>query len=330
MEENKLISIIIPVYNAEKYIEKCLASVLNQTYKNIELHVIDDGSTDNSGAICDRIAKDDNRITVYHIPNSGPSIARNTGLDHVNGAYITFIDADDFVSERYIEILYKGCIESQAEIAVCDFIRAGAFYNFQEGKRMSQCVTGREAVMLQFTGYAENMVICCAKLYKSTLWETLRFPEGRQNEDISISFLVQYAAKKIILVHQILYVYYQSENSIMRCEFSKKHLDVLKAYWERYEFFKSCDQKLADMSLRSYYNRLVRAYCITKRRIPDSEQIYEELNMKIKSTYCQLRHIKQYEDLNNKKYILMKLKLWIGRYFRAFYRLLFVSNENYI
>ena len=115
----KLISVIVPVYNTEKYLEKCVMSILNQTYKNLEIILIDDGSTDNSPQICDSLAEKDNRITVIHQPNGGVSSARNTGLDNTHGDYIMFVDSDDYIAPNMIEFLSENI--GDTDIAMCGY-----------------------------------------------------------------------------------------------------------------------------------------------------------------------------------------------------------------
>ena len=134
--QNYFITVIIPVYNAEQYVERCLKSVCGQTYTNIEVVVVDDGSTDKSGDLCDQIAKKDPRVRVYHTKNGGPSAARNTALNHISGEYLTFVDADDYISEQFLEIMYQACVEEQAEISICEYIRVTTdHYEFQTDKK---------------------------------------------------------------------------------------------------------------------------------------------------------------------------------------------------
>ena len=121
--KEELVSIVVPVHNVECYIERCLKSIRQQTYRNLEIILIDDGSTDNSGKICDKYAKIDKRITVIHRKNLGPSGARNIGIEIANGVYIAFLDADDFIRIDYIEILYRLIKHNDAEIAICNYIR---------------------------------------------------------------------------------------------------------------------------------------------------------------------------------------------------------------
>ena len=116
---NETISIIIPVYNVEKYLNKCLNSVIEQTYKNIEVILIDDGSTDNSGKICDEYAKNDIRIKIIHQQNGGVSTARNNGLEHATGKYITFVDSDDYIEKEMIETMAKKIMKKNADIVIC-------------------------------------------------------------------------------------------------------------------------------------------------------------------------------------------------------------------
>ncbi len=199
-ENNELITIIVPVYNVEKYLCKCIDSVLIQTYKNFELVIIDDGSTDNSGNICDTYKNKDNRIRVIHKENGGLSDARNFGIENAHGKYITFIDSDDYLKNTYIEYLYKLIKEFNTDISICAytvFTDTGKCIDYGKGykrEKLDKIETFKR--MLNEEGFS---VSSCAKLYKTTLFNDIRYPKGKLCEDNGTTY------KLIDKVDQIAY-----------------------------------------------------------------------------------------------------------------------------
>lgn len=180
----KLITIIIPVYNTEKYLKKCVMSIVNQTYKNLEIILIDDGSTDSSPMICDTLAEKDNRITVIHQANGGLSSARNTGLDNMHGDYVMFVDSDDYTDTNMIEFLLNQI--GNADISMCGYT------DFDENGNLStlNTVTVPDGIISTdtfwdyfYTDTRIYYVTVWAKLYKRNLWDNVRFPIGKLHED---------------------------------------------------------------------------------------------------------------------------------------------------
>ena len=176
--ENDLISIIIPVYNVEKYINKCLESVINQTYRNLEIILVDDGSEDKSGKICEEISIKDNRIRVIHKENGGLSDARNIGLDNSNGEYIAFIDSDDFIERDMIEFLYYNINKYDADISICSnyiFDEEECIDNSTKEIKVYNRLEILKEVLLdeKIRSYAWN------KMYKRDLFYNIIFPKGR-------------------------------------------------------------------------------------------------------------------------------------------------------
>ena len=178
MKKNDLVSIIIPIYNVEEFVEKCLKSVINQTYKNVEIILIDDGSKDNSKQICDNYAKIDNRIKVIHKKNEGVSKARNIGLDIAKGEYIAFVDADDYIEKNYIEELYNLSIETNADITICgvkDEDYAGNIFN--ESNEITKKLN-REEMLKELLNEKYFFSVCWAKFYKKETIANIRFNEN--------------------------------------------------------------------------------------------------------------------------------------------------------
>ena len=257
--EKEKISVIIPVYNVEKYLKRCLDSVINQTYKNLEIILVDDGSTDNSGKICDEYAEKDKRIIVIHKENGGLSDARNKGLDICTGDYIGFIDSDDWVTKNYFEILLEKITCDCSDISCCSYLRTK--------KYIENFYSNEEKYVKEYYGYdilkiflEKDLVSACVKLFKKEIFEDLRFPIGKINEDIATIFIAFSKAIKIVYVNQQLYFYYKNTESITKSKFTSKNLDLVKAYEEVVILSKKYPeniQRLADFRLKKAYFSLL-------------------------------------------------------------------------
>lgn len=230
---NELVSIIVPVYNVEKYLEKCILSVLSQTYTNIEVILVDDGSTDDSLKICETYAKLDNRISVIHKQNGGLSSARNAGLDIARGDFISFIDSDDYVDSRFIENLYNRIISDGSDIAVCEYSRVD-----EKGDSLPYIPFNKDIVVnedqfwnLFCSTKLSYCVISCNKLYKARLWKNIRFKVGKLNEDAFIIKEIISQCDKISLLSKQLYFYFIRNGSIMN-NYTERSLDNVEAYLE--------------------------------------------------------------------------------------------------
>jgi glycosyltransferase involved in cell wall biosynthesis len=220
--KNNLVSIIIPVYNIDKYLERCLKSVIDQTYSNLEIILVNDGSTDNSLDICHKYQKKDNRIIVIDKKNGGLSSARNIGLEVSKGKYVTFIDSDDWVSTKYIEILYGNIIKNDADISIVDFVKiTTAKINDLESKAniTNVCLSSAE-----FALNHHLPVMACAKLYKLSLFNNLRFTENIVFEDEDIMYKLFYKSEKIVYSEYIGYFYFQRNQSITAITRNKNNI----------------------------------------------------------------------------------------------------------
>lgn len=222
---NELISVIVPIYNIEPYIEKCITSILSQKYSNFELLLIDDGSPDNCGVICDEIAKTDNRIKVFHKPNGGLSDARNYGLKMSTGTLISFVDGDDYVDSHFLESMINVMNSENCEIVECRSIK------FEDGEKPSADYKAGFSTFLPKEWLTEtnlNDFISCAvwnKLYRKSLFNGISFPVNRHYEDEATTYKVVYNARKIVRLNASLYFYRQRDGSITQSEFSKKEID---------------------------------------------------------------------------------------------------------
>lgn len=234
------ISIIVPVYNVQDYLEFCIESILNQTFKNFELILVDDGSTDLSGKICDIYKEKDNRIKVIHKPNGGQSSARNAGIDVATGKYIGFVDSDDSIHPKMYEVLYNLIKKYKSDISGCNYKRTYDIsskehenLNLDEVIEMSN-IESIEKLYDKDLGV--KLVVPWNKLYNKRLFDNIRYKVGRIHEDEFIAHRILYNCKKITYVDNELYYYLQREGSIMSKKTYKRKVDALLAQSDRMRF----------------------------------------------------------------------------------------------
>ena len=251
-----LISVIIPVYNVKGYVGECLDSVINQSYCNLEIIVIDDGSTDGSEDICDKYRDFDNRIKVIHQPNKGLAAARNAGLYICNGKYICFIDSDDYIKKDYIEKLYNLIKAHNVKISICGIkeLKDGVFFR------------GHLSIL-----NSDNTVVCgknCVfdtvvwnKMYDANLWKKTKFEEGKWFEDIYTTYQLLYNIENIAVTNEELYIYRKRKGSISANVFDiEKTRDYLEACKKRMHFFEDKEHYLYTKCIEIYLTSLRQHY----------------------------------------------------------------------
>lgn len=237
-----LVSLIIPVYKVEAYLERCVRSVLAQTYQNLEIILVDDGSPDRCGEICDRFAQEDPRVRVYHKANGGLSDARNCGVEHAHGAFISFIDSDDYVAPNYVEYLFDLLMKYRADISCCCMVKTTentSAYGINHSIPNEQLLTGKEACRALFGNLYDVLVTAAGNLYKREIAQKYPFPAGREHEDEATTCKFYYAADRVAVGNQCLYAYYQNPGSFMH---AKKHCfneDYIWALRHRAEFLEN-------------------------------------------------------------------------------------------
>lgn len=283
-----LISVIIPVYAVEKYLSRAVDSVLAQTYTNLEIILVDDGSPDNCPAICDAYAAKEARVRVVHKENGGLSDARNAGIKIAGGDYIAFLDSDDYYAPCFIEILYKELIKADAQVALCryevteemevkdgpDFATVRRAYMDGETECM---VYDREQMLLnQYDAICQDatyFIVAWNKLYKASLFKKVRYPEGKIHEDEATTYRIFDQITRGVYVKAPLYAYYSMPDSITRAKFHVKRLQWFDALNDRLSFFEEKGEEAAwraamraraDGAIRYYYP-LVK-YCKKERR----------------------------------------------------------------
>jgi len=221
MNNQPLISIIVPCYNVEQYLPKCIDSILNQTYKNLEVWLVDDGSPDNCGEICDEYAKRDVRIHVIHKENGGLADARNVALDVMTGEYVVCVDSDDYISPTHIEGLYHLIEKYGADVSVntfCSFYE-GASPNPSPKSAKDWVLDGLHATEMMFS--QENFDnAACGKMYKASLFDGIRYPKGLLFEDLPTTYRLLLKANKVVYSNYKSYFYLLRENSIEGSAFS--------------------------------------------------------------------------------------------------------------
>lgn len=235
------ISVIVPIYNVEKYLEKCIDSIINQTYSNLEIILVNDGSVDNSKNICDQYAISDKRIKVIHKENGGLSDARNYGLNIATGDYVSFIDSDDYIHPMFYEILLKMIEENEGDIAQCNLMKYYENNNITNNNDIDFHKQPHILSNIQALDYLTsdlNYIIVCNKLYKKGLFDKVRFPKGKLHEDEYITYKVLFKSKKVIVTSIPLYYYLQRTDSITGQKFNLKKLDALDAFIEQISFYK--------------------------------------------------------------------------------------------
>lgn len=254
MMSNPLVSIIIPVYNVESYLDRCVQSVVNQSYKNLEIILVDDGSPDNCPSMCDEWAKKDNRVKVIHKQNGGPSFARNVGIDNISGEYAFFIDSDDEITIDAIEISLNALIDNNCDMTVGRYVEV--INGVEKPTEFSNSVTvydenacWKDHYEHERAGdydYSISLIIPCCKMIKSSMFDNLRFEDGKLHEDEFFIHNLVSRCKKIAFIDQKLYLYHQIETSRNHTQNVQNSIDMLEALEKRYNYFKENNLSCAD------------------------------------------------------------------------------------
>lgn len=288
MKVGPAISIIVPVYNIEAFISKCLDSILAQTFTDFEVIVVNDGSTDGSGKICDAYAEKDGRFRVVHQANGGVSSARNIGIDLAKGAYIGFVDGDDYIDKDMYGTLYRLCKENACDISIC---KLGREINHELVNPVKEPflkeMDNREAMRQLFLGVLYRFSLC-NKLYHEKCFKGILFPEGRIHEDLSTTYRIFSNADKLMYTDYIGYIYVKQKNSILTSRYHEKRLDALLG-WDEI--------------------------------LPFMEQHYSQLHCEVNAcfTYAFVDHInyilKQVTDKGEKERYLKSIQRYVKKYY---------------
>ena len=297
MEED-LISIVIPVYKVEKYLEKCIESVLKQTYTNLQIILVDDGSPDNCGKICDEYAKRDSRIDVIHKVNGGLSEARNVGISKAKGRYIGFVDSDDYIKENMYEILLNLIKKYDADVSICnlyDVIDGNEYIrNKENGIREYSRLDILKEVLLDknIQSYAWN------KLYKKELFDEVKYPIGKKYEDIGTTFYIFEKCNKIVVTSEPEYYYLKRSDSLVNNVTESTVFDYMELILQRYLYINDNIKELKQYN--DYY--LVRTLLTANNDIKELKQIEEKTKQKYNELYNISKEILRTNYSNLKKF----------------------------
>ncbi len=298
MKESKLITIVVPIYNMQEYLKRCVDSIISQTYSNIEILLIDDGSTDKSKEICDEYSKIDNRIRVFHKPNGGLSDAKNYGLKKATGTYVTFVDSDDWIEpDMYKKMLFE-MNKTNSDIVIC-----GRYIDYENGNskkwfnRDKLIMNGDESLIYLNSFYNFDMA-SWDKLYKKDLFRNIEFPYGKKCEDAYTTYLLFSRCNRVTYIPECYYHYYQRNGSISRGK--TINMDYIYAAEEQLTFF---EQKYPNIMFVAETNYVF--------AIKSMFQVSVERNLKLTNDFkIRKRSLGRYrKSVINNKYISCKKKI---------------------
>lgn len=327
MPERDLISIIVPVYNVERYLERCLDSIINQTYKNIEIILVDDGSTDTSGEICDRYADADGRVCVYHTENSGVSKARNLGLKKFKGEYCTFVDADDLVLPEYIEKLYNTIIENNVRMSLCrayDCIEMDVKTVWQTNMGLTRIIPVDENY--DFTNVYTHWVVW-GTLYHKSLLKGLKFDADLYvGEDTLFLARVLDRCDKYAYIPEELYCYVIYESSACHGDFDKKKFTEITAWKKVGKLFEDRPEKFINNYLCTYVNVCIK---VAKRIFISEDEFKEELNYLIEEVR-ENAHVTVKMRISLRSIVSIYFFCIMPRVYGCLYRLIYRRKQHLI
>ena len=305
MSQEIFVSIIVPVYDIEEYLVECIESILAQTWKHFEIILVDDGSTDSSGKMCDEYAEKYNCIFVIHKKNGGLSSARNAGIDVARGNYLAFIDSDDVVHPDYLRELVNIVEKENADLVACDFC-VGTSCQWGETSEVKYDIRRDEDVLERMNDNDVVVTVAWNKLYHAKFFKeyNLRYPEGKIHEDMFLTPQILHCTNKMVITNQKLYFYRQRKNSIMNSSFSIKQLDSLEAIEFRIALFTKWDKK--ELQIKEYESYIRKAKELYRKMKNGEEEEYEQEKKKIKMKMLNILKEKKVFYLLNWKY---KIKL---------------------
>lgn len=317
----KCVSVIVPIYKVEPYLKRAVDSIISQSYSNLEIILVDDGSPDGCGKICDGYAAKDKRIKVIHKENGGLSDARNAGLDAATGDYIVFVDSDDYIAADFVETLFWQLEKTDADVAMCSYeITTSKDFDqsifdcppadeIQEENERDHIrdgsieVCGRSALLSNLYDAnhrdATYFIVSWNKLYKASLWKGIRFPKGKIHEDEATTYRIYDKASKGVYIHKPLYGYFSAPESITRSRFNLKRLDWMDALDERIRYFeKKGDRTQVSFAKRARADGAIHYYYPLKEELPE-----EKAQQKRLKSYVKEELLKEKESLSLTKRI---------------------------
>lgn len=281
---NELLSVIVPVYNVEEYLERCIESIIASSYKNIEIILINDGSTDKSIHICEKLKAKDERIKVFHKENEGVSSARNYGLENVKGEYITFVDSDDYIDKHMYTNLMNIMLKEDADIVYCDLVQVKSERDNQVDNKLNGYNIYEKDEFIKDFLLVREAPFLWNKVFKKNLFQGIKFPVGKIYEDEFVFYKLLHASKTIIHAKYIGYYYFWRDSSIMNSTFSQQQFDLIEAVEEVIHYINEHYPKYVKLA---YYK-------------------YIYVNMLL---YNKIRNFSEYEDEKNKLRSNIKSKM---------------------
>lgn len=319
---NSKISIIVPIYNAEKFLDKCIKSIINQTYSNLEIILVNDGSTDNSLNICKKYAGIDNRIHIIDKENGGVSSARNRGIDLASGDYIGFVDSDDFITTKMYEKLLFAISEANADIAECGYFRTDLNYEIIDLIPLeNEELNGNYDCSHSFILKKNTTDFCFNKLYKKFIFEDIRYPNFKYSEDYVLNVKAFYNCSKKVTISDCCYYYVNNLNSAVHQDFNQSKLDIIHAGEEVLKFYKDKFTELNNYVYIYILENIIQLYKqLVESKVLDKE-IYSRILLK--------EYRKKFSNVNNiiklnKRYFALNL-FYISP--RLFYSILKIKSK---
>lgn len=320
------VSVIVPIYKVEPYLKRAVASILHQTYHNLEIILVDDGSPDQCGKICDDYAKEDNRITVIHKENGGLSDARNAGLDAAHGEYIVFVDSDDFIAEDYVETLMQCLKEYDADVAMCSYAVTASveldesIFKASRDETVEVC-NRRELLNNLYDANhkdATYFIVSWNKIYKASLWQDVRFPKGRIHEDEATTYKIYDRAQKGVYLHRPLYGYFTAPSSITRDRFNIKRLQWMDALDDRIAYFEDKTEQLNEEGKQEKEFLEKQIACCKRARADASIHYYYPLKEELPTERKAAKRLKSYvwqewKETKNPGYLIFSVSASLYR-----------------
>lgn len=309
-----LISVIVPIYNVEKYLDRCVGSIINQTYKNLEIILVDDGSPDNCPKMCDDYAKKDSRIKVVHKENGGLSDARNAGMKFATGEYVSFIDSDDYISLDFYKTLLQAIIDNDSDIVECSvvkFYENEKFDEYSDDLKVTNYDTldGLEGLINEnpFKQHVWN------KLYKTNIALDIPYAVGKLNEDEFWTYQIFGKAKKVTRINKTMYYYFQRGSSIMGNSYNIKRLDALEGKMNRQAYIEKNFPTLATKAKVDLYGSCMFAYQSVLKFMSGNDKKKAGKIIKDYKNRCKLTNdeINSVTDSSKKYYKLAKFNFYL-------------------
>ena len=304
------ISVIVPVYNVSDYLEECIDSLINQTKNNIEIILVDDGSTDNSKEICDEAGQRYNNIKVIHKKNGGLSSARNAGIDIANGKYLAFIDSDDWVHKDMLKVMFELAIKNDADIVQCDFLRINNIEQIKDVNDNSdyKILSNIESLCELHEKTYVNTILAWNKIYRRELFEEIRYPDGKIHEDEITTYKLIYKANRIVKTNRVLYYYRYNTNSITTANFNEKKLSALEALEERIDFMKNIkNEELVCKAVQRYANLIAEYYYLATVSKSIDDNKCNDILLKCKRIQKEFYRNLRYGIKNKIKFIIFSI-----------------------